>query len=145
MENVTPIVGKTGLHVLKRTGDAPLHAPGTILDEQSVSITERDGEPLRAFTVVLVECGSGKYVIGVQYHTTWSNESDIDRAAVCDDATTVRKAIRAYSQGIASMPIGFPAGDRFKDRQTNLVRELRRRFDELATKILDRAEFAETV
>ena len=134
--------GTESTFVLRRSGHAPLRFQGELL-------TEADGHghsgpaQNRWHELAVYRTAGGRYVASVSYRSRYQDESDHDRAAVCADV----RAVADYLCGIDPTEFvrGFPDGEHYAEKQRRLMLDIRLRFEQLVSRVLDGDKFAEVV
>lgn len=122
-------------YTLERTGQAPLTFAGEMLARHDSRRTAgRDNN--RWHVVVIYRTAAGAYVAEVVYRTCWQGEQDRywAVAAAAGDVAAVLRELGAQSM---LLPIGYPAGEAYADRQTRMLVDLRARYDEAVSRVLD--------
>lgn len=131
-----------GNYTLRRTGERPLRFQGERIAEAGGSHQfGRDQNRWHDIAVYLTS--GGKFVVHVEYCTRWQGEADHSHVEICDQPDAVAAVLRNYNP--LELVAGFPADDRYAERQARLFRDIRLRYDSLVSEVLRDERFAETI
>lgn len=121
-----------------RTGRAPLVFVGELIAE-----VEGDGDK-RWHDLRLYRTQGGAYVAHVEYRTRWEGEIETSAAEACDSPEDVERFFLDYDP--TAHVLGYPpTGPQMQVKQDRLLRELRLRYDDQVSRILDAADIVEVV
>jgi hypothetical protein len=124
---------------LTRTGMAPLRIRGELVAESDGHISS-GRECNRWHDLAVYQLDDGRYAVSMIYHTCWQGELERHTAVVAENARQVAFALEDYDP--CQPVIGYPAGDAYRDRQTALLRDVRRRYESQVSEVLDSDVFA---
>jgi hypothetical protein len=128
---------------VQRTGSRPLEFDGEELAQESGRIL--NGKERNRWHVITVwKTTSGKFVVGVQYHTQWEGESDWRDAMIFDDLNQSATFLEEYIfPNIAS--IGYPPAPTYAERQARMMADLDSAWKTLVGKVLDQLGATEKI
>lgn len=126
-------------HSIFRTGMRPLVFDGECLAVSPEPIDEALIHPStlrRLHRVALFRTTSGRYVVEILYRSTWGNEPDHTTAHVCDSPEAVALALERHDP--CAVVIGFPPIPKFKEKQRQLLLEIRAAYAQQVQEILSK-------
>ena len=124
-------------YILKRTGNAPLQFTGELLAQNEGKwVNGKDQN--RWHDLYLYRTESDQYVIHVVYHTIWQVELDHWWAEVASSPEEAVETLGFY-EPIAVVQ-GFPNRPGYTERQANLLKWIKDRFDYQVGEILGEVE-----
>ena len=129
-------------HKLTRDGNIPLAFRGSLVAEAGDK-WHGGKERNRWIDLRLYRTRAGAYVVERVLRTMWQGEQDVHEAVVCESAEVVVEAIRGWDP--AQLPIGYPPGEQYTERQARLLGELRAIYRARATTVLQALDVSERV
>jgi EXLDI family protein len=103
-----------------RTGASPLVFHGELLAEADSRQTA-GRENNRWHRLAVYRTAAGTYVVSAAYHTQWQGEQERHWAAPASDGRSVETILLEIGAESQSLPIGYPAGDGYADRQARMA------------------------
>lgn len=131
---------------LTRSGDAPLVFAGELL-EQNDGSRQLGREHTRWHALAIYRTESGRYIARIAYCTKWEGEVGHEIATVVGSGSDVAAVFRDYDP--TSKVLGYPvrqhsdAPDPYADRRERLHADIRARYEDQVSQLLDNDVFAE--
>jgi len=125
---------------IERTGQAPLTFVGTILTESSGARVQ-DQEQNRWHDIAIYRTKAGRYVVFVEYRSTWKAEIGRCEVAIFDNPKDVVRGLQNYD--CTSYVAGFPPLEAYRERQERLLKDIQSRFEDQVSEVLDMEVFEE--
>src|SRR3990172_4591788 len=128
---------------LTRTGQAPLVFDGErIADGDTQGIAGR--EHTRGHVAAVYRTAAGTYVVAVAFQTKWQGEQDRQWAVPASAGREVETLLREIGAESQALPVGYPAGEAYAEKQARMLVDLAARYDHLVSEILGaHPDFAE--
>jgi hypothetical protein len=122
---------------LLRTGDRPLTFTGALLTGASSRVTEGDAR-WRWHEITLYRTDDSRYVVEIDYHSTWGAEAGYHSVKVCDDLAAVVARLRGHDplQHFVGPPVGG-SGSPQEGRLARLRCDLRLRYETAVAAVLE--------
>lgn len=127
---------------LPRSGRLPLRFTGSLLAEQD-GHTQADRQQSRWYELAIYQTTAGQLVAVRSYRSRWQGEVGRDEAELCSTPEAVEAFFRDHDP--ASPVAGFPTGDAYAERQARLLADVRLRYEEQVSALLQEADLAEEI
>lgn len=122
---------------LKRTGDAPVCFLGEVIAAKYSAIADRKQ------TITIYRVVQNRFAVSVDYSTKWPSEHDRHTVVVCKTSDEARKFLRDHDP--VPPNIGYPPGEKYAERQSRLIADLRGAYARLVSEVLESAGAVENV
>jgi len=130
---------------LTRTGQSPLVFDGELVAAAS-SHHGGGQQHNRWHEAAIYRTSAGTYVVAVEYCTQWQGEQGRHWAVPATDGRAVETILLEIGAESQSLPIGYPIGEAYADRQARMLADLTARYDHLVSELLASwPDFAERI